>query len=93
MLSHLDIALARQRFARQEQVGRAVPFVFVVVTCHLPWLHRQGKPRFTNELFAHLIHTDLRAALIIRADVDCQYILHLTDKFGIVLWRDAPLLA
>jgi len=89
---HLDPPLPRQRLEPHEQIGRALPCLFIIDARGLPRGCWDGLPGFCHELFAGLIQAYLRASGIVGTCVDLQHILHGTDQLGVGLRGDHPLL-
>ena len=76
-----------------EQVGDAGTLVFIVEARRLAGLHGDRRTRFLDELLRCLIQANQRLPGIMRARIDVEYILHRSNKSGVFLGRDHPVLA
>src|SRR5215217_3710629 len=90
-LGDTDVAPAGQGLANDEEVGRPLTLVLVVVTGGVPRAEGEGFPHLSHELLALLVQANLRETLVVGAGVDFQDVLHAPDEGGILLWRDGPL--
>src|SRR5215210_1870032 len=90
-LGDADVAPASQRLANDEEVGRSVALVLVVLTGSPPSRDGEWLPYLREKLLALLIQANLREALVVGAGVDLKDILHAPDEGGVLLWRDGPL--
>src|SRR5215207_4367402 len=84
------VAPAGQGFADDEEVGRPLALVLVVVTGCPPRAEGEWLPNFTHELLALLVQAHLREALVVGAGVDLEDVLHAPDELGVPPRRDGP---
>src|SRR4029077_19433869 len=66
--------------------------VLVVEPLRLARRRRQRLHDLADQLLAGLVQADQRPLLVVGPVVDLQHVLHRTDKLGVGLGRDAPLL-
>src|SRR5262245_47178931 len=52
LLGYLNVPPARLRFHKEQEVARAVAFIFVIIALRSPRLGRQWLPGLLDELFA-----------------------------------------
>src|SRR5215218_1871497 len=90
-LGDADVPPADQGLANDEEVGRPLTLVLIVVTGGPPRGEGEGLPHLAHELLALLVQAHLRETLVVGAGVDLQDVLHAPDEGGILLWRDGPL--
>jgi len=91
-VGHLHATLARQRLKDHKQIGRSVPFIFVIHPRRTP---RRGGNRptcFLGQLPALLVKTHDRPLGIAGPLVDFEHVFHRADKIGVLLGRQHPLL-
>src|SRR5215207_8387322 len=89
-LGDTDVTPAGQGLTNDEEVGRPLTLVLVVVTGGVPRADGEGLPHFAHELLALLVEANLRETLVVGAGVDLKDVLHAPDEGGILLWRDGP---
>src|SRR5215218_1670729 len=90
-LGDADVTPASQRLANDEEVGRPVALVLVVVTGGVPRAEGEWLPHLSHQLLALLLQANLRETLLVGSGVDLKDILHTPDEGAILLWRDGPL--
>src|SRR5829696_6462030 len=90
-LGDADVTPASQRLANDEEVGRPVALVLVVVTGGVPRADGEWLPYLSHQLLALLVQANLRETFVVRAGVDLKDVLHAPDEGSILLWRDGPL--
>src|SRR5215203_6788663 len=90
-LGDTDVTPAGQGLTNDEEVGRPLTLVLVVVTGGVPRADGEGLPHFAHELLALLVEANLRETLVVGAGVDLKDVLHAPDEGGVLLWRDGPL--
>ena len=88
----LNVSPPAQRFEEHEEITDAMPFIFVIIAQRLSGAHGQWGSGFTDQLFRALIKTDNRVQRVIGFMVQFQHILHGTNKIGVCLRRNHPLL-
>ena len=88
----LDVPPAFKRREHHKKIGRAVAFIFVIETRRLPFLHRDRRACFGNQLLGRLVQTDQRAVRIPGPFVHSQHVFHGRDKGAVGCRRDDPLL-
>src|SRR5829696_3878281 len=90
-LGDTDVTPAGQGLANDEEVGRPLTLVLVVLTGGPSRRDGEWLPYLSHELLALLVQAHLRETFVIGAGVDLKDILHAPDEGGILLWRDGPL--
>src|SRR5512145_1613718 len=63
--AHRDVPPAHQRFAEHKNARSARPLVFIVYATRMPGCPGDGRPRFFEELYRLLIHTEHRIPRIV----------------------------
>jgi hypothetical protein len=71
-------------------MGDAVPLLLVILAQRLTRGGGQSHPRFADQLFTGLIHTNHRIDWIEGTRIDRQYVLQGGHKLGTVLGRNRP---
>ena len=82
----------RQRFAEQEDRGRAGPFVLVVDTPGTLLRGRHRRTGFPDQLHRLLVHAHDGTIRIVGFLIQVQDLFHVRRELGIGLWRDHPIL-
>ena len=82
----------RQRFAEQEDRGRAGPFVLVVDTPGTVLRGRHRRAGFLDQLHRLLVHAHDGTIRIVGFLIQIQDLFHVRHEFGIGLRRDHPVL-
>jgi hypothetical protein len=90
MIGHFHMPPTSQGFKQYKEIGYSLPFVFIIDPLRPTRLCRNGLLHFANQLFAGLIHANLRVFWIIRQLVNVQNIFHASHKLTICLRRNAP---
>nr|WP_244422454.1 hypothetical protein [Ktedonobacter racemifer] len=90
VLSHLQVALARQWFIGNKQIRAALFFVGVIFAGNLPRFGWFRGIFVFDEILAHLIHTDPGHEGIIRLAVHIEDVLQVIDKIPIRLLGKTP---
>jgi hypothetical protein len=90
LVGHRDVPPTGQRLGEGEDVGCAVPHIFVVEALRASRLGGQWRLRFDGQLLAQLVHADQREPGIVGTLIGFQHVFHVEHKLGVVLWRNAP---
>src|SRR5215213_7141738 len=90
-LGDAAVAPAGQRFGNDEEVGRPLTLILVVLTGCSSWVGGKWLSNLRYKLLALLIEAYLRKTFIVGTCIDFQNILHAPDEGGVLLWRDGPL--
>src|SRR5215204_4764265 len=90
-LGDAEVTPASQRLRNNEEVGRPVALVLVVVTGWVPRADGEWFPYLSHELLALLVQANLRTARIVVAGVDLKHILYAPDEGGVLFGWDGPL--
>src|SRR5215207_8817693 len=90
-LGDADVAPAGQRFGDDEEVGRPLTLILVVLTGSSSRAGVEWLPHLCYKLLALLVQANLRETLVVGAGVDLKDVLHAPTEGGILLWRDGPL--
>src|SRR5208283_1352835 len=91
-IGDLDMPPALQRRERHEQIGRAVAFIFIIITFGLPWLGRDRHTRLGDELLRGLVHANHRTVRIVWPVIDLQHVFHGGYERGAGVRRNDELL-
>ncbi len=75
-LSHLDDALAAQRFTRQKHTAKAVAFIFIILSSRMSHVHWLRFSQAVNQLFTAFVHTNEGLALLVGPLIHRQYFFH-----------------
>src|SRR5215210_347045 len=70
------VAPADEGLRDDEEVGRHLTLVLVVVTGGVPRADGEGLPHLAHELLALLVQANLRETLVVGAGVDLKHVLH-----------------
>src|SRR5215210_5644969 len=89
-LGDADVTPAGQGFGDDEEVGRPLALVLVVVTGRPSRADGEWLPHLSHQLLALLVQAHLRETLVVGAGVDLEDIFHAPDEGGILLGRDRP---
>jgi hypothetical protein len=90
-VSHFDIAKAGMGLEGQEEAARAILVIFIVVTLHLSWRHRDDPPNVLYQKAWTFIKAYQWTAGIIRLLVLRKHLLHM-PKIATGDFADTPLL-
>jgi hypothetical protein len=90
LLGNADVTPAKQRLANDEEVGRPVALLLVVITGGVPRADGEWLPYLSHQLLALFVQANLRETLLVGAGVDLKDVLHAPDEGGILLWRNGP---
>src|SRR3990167_2084706 len=89
-LSNTDFSPASKGFGKHKVRGRALAFIFIIVTFRLARFLRQCRTGFRDQLRRLLIHTNQGHLGIIGQTIQIQDVLHVSHKLRILLGRDYP---
>src|SRR5215210_208156 len=89
-LGDADVTPAGQGLANDEEVGRPLTFILVVLAGRPSRGSGKWLSNLCEKLLALLVEAHLREALIVGAAIDFQNIFHAPDKGGVLFWRDRP---
>src|SRR5215210_2210887 len=86
-----NVAPTGQGLTDDEEVGRPLSLVLVVVAGYPSRTGGKRLPHLTHKLLALLVQAHLRETLIVGASVDLQNILHAPNELGVLFGWDGPL--
>ena len=89
--THTGMAPSCKGFRKYKYAACPAASIFCIQLLYVAWPCRQRVPHFTSQLVRLSVHADNGDFRVVRHRIYMQDVLHASNEFSVLPWRDAPI--